>query len=32
MSEYSDWLAYNEYRDLNIQGMVRWQQEAAQAQ
>jgi glyoxylase-like metal-dependent hydrolase (beta-lactamase superfamily II) len=32
MSEYSDWVAYDEYRDLNIQGMVRWQKEMAQDQ
>lgn len=24
MSEYSDWLAYDQYRDLNITGMIRW--------
>lgn len=32
MSEYSDWLAYNQFRDPNIQGMVRWLKESGQAQ
>jgi len=32
MSEYSDWLAYDQYRDLNIQGMVRWLKKSGQAQ
>lgn len=31
MSEYSDWLAYDQYRDLNIQGMIRWLKESGQA-
>jgi len=32
MSEYSDWLAYDQFRDLNIQGMVRWLNASAKAQ
>lgn len=28
MSEYSDWGAYNQWRDLNIQGMSRWLRES----
>jgi glyoxylase-like metal-dependent hydrolase (beta-lactamase superfamily II) len=32
MSDYSDWLAYDQFRDLNIQGMVRWLKESGQAQ
>ncbi len=27
MSEYSDWGAYDQWRDLNIRGMARWLQE-----
>ncbi len=32
MSDYSDWGAYDQFRDLNIQGMVRWLNESGQAQ
>lgn len=32
MSDYSDWLAYDQFRDLNIQGMIRWLEESGQAQ
>jgi len=32
MSDYSDWLAYDQFRDLNIQGVVRWLKETGQAQ
>jgi glyoxylase-like metal-dependent hydrolase (beta-lactamase superfamily II) len=32
MSDYSDWGAYDQFRDLNIQGMVRWLKESGQAQ
>jgi len=32
MSDYSDWLAYDQFRDLNIEGMVRWIKESGQAQ
>jgi len=32
MSDYSDWLAYDQFRDLNIQGMVRWLKESGQVQ
>ena len=31
MSEYSDWLAYEQFRDLNVQGMVRWLEDSGQA-
>jgi glyoxylase-like metal-dependent hydrolase (beta-lactamase superfamily II) len=31
MSEYADWLAYDQFRDLNIQGMVRWLKETGRA-
>jgi len=24
MSDYADWGSYDQWRDLNIQGMVRW--------
>lgn len=24
MSEYADWISYDQFRDLNIQGMIRW--------
>jgi glyoxylase-like metal-dependent hydrolase (beta-lactamase superfamily II) len=32
MSQYSDWLAYDRFREPNIQGMARWLKETGQAQ
>jgi len=29
MSDYSSWLAYKQFRDLNIQGMLRWLKRSA---
>jgi len=30
-SDYKDWGAYDQWRDLNVQGMIRWLQETGQA-
>ena len=31
MSEYSSWIAYDDFRELNIEGMARWLQQTGQA-